>query len=449
MPYEGEFATYRSIRRIVENPKVQALLNRCRFLEIDRTQASTTPYAAPVAAAQLPELVLAIDGSYQEVDVKNGFPGAKVGYVTVASVLLDLHRITELDEYRPINPIEFRTTEHAETIDAAMPGTNITTIHETTARAAFRKQLYDVFYDVILDEVHHTRLLTTYEELLAHKPQTNPQSCPYKESNDCNIEFVVGPGISACPGCGGQIYSTDALRIHERFNDLGSNGEAFGLVMQVWERVLLVHYLRCFEKQNILDKVTKLAFFVDGPLAVFGPPAWLSAAISIELKRINTKVQQMTNKDLVIVGVEKTGNFVEHFSQIDQTEEPGVTRYGPRTYTLLVDAYIKSRITCSDSDRRYGKDTYFGRKMFYKSASGAMIVATIPFLNDAQDTLATDDPALYPQLPAIFTLLDKLASSRHLNAVTPLVAAHSYAAIPLNLGTRVLRSLALALMGER
>lgn len=173
MPYEGEFATYRSIRRIVENPKVQSLLNRCRFLEIDRTQASTTPNAAPAAVAQLPELVLAIDGSYQEVDVKNGFPGAKVGYVTVASVLLDLHRITELDEYRPINPIEFRTTEHAETIDAAMPGTNITTIHETTARAAFRKQLYDVFHDVILDEVHQTRLLATYEELLAHKPKTN------------------------------------------------------------------------------------------------------------------------------------------------------------------------------------------------------------------------------------------------------------------------------------
>ena len=73
---------------------------------------------------------------------------------------------------------------------------------------------------------------------------------------------------------------------------------------------------------------------------------------------------------------------------------------------MLTDDYIKRRIVYSDSDKRYGKDTYFGRKFFYKTSSGALIVATIPFLTDAQDTLDIDDISLYPQLGMACDLLD-------------------------------------------
>jgi hypothetical protein len=219
--------------------------------------------------------------------------------------------------------------------------------------------------------------------------------------------------------------------------------------MQVWERILLIHILCCFEMQGLLGKLDRLVFFVDGPLAVFGPPAWLSAAMSTELKRINGIVQRESGRDLTIVGVEKTGNFVTHFDEIDQTEIPGEPRFRPRSYLLLTDEYIKRRITCSESDKRFGQDTYFGRKFFYKTSGGARIVGTIPFLTDSQDTLDGDDITLYPQFPVVFSLLDRLASSRYVNAVSPLIAAHSHAAIPLNLGTKVLRSLAKALMGDR
>ncbi len=101
------------------------------------------------------------------------------------------------------------------------------------------------------------------------------------------------------------------MRIHERFNnDSGTYGEALGYVMQVWERLLLVHLLRCFEQRQWLGRLGDVAFFIDGPLAVFGPPAWLSAAISKELKRINEKVRAETGNDMIIVGIEKSGNFV-------------------------------------------------------------------------------------------------------------------------------------------
>lgn len=445
MPYEGEYASYLPLHRIAESDRVRQLLSRARTIQSTSGPDSPVPIPAPCFAGPLPEFVVAVDGSSAEVPVRNGYPGARVGYCTVASVLLNLCQVDALDEARPVDPKAFRQTEQSATIDAALPGANVVVRNHTSARESFREALYETFYDVIVDEDDRVRLLETYEALLALKPDGHLPACPY-EHEGCDEHFAVGSGTSTCR-CDRRkaLYSTDALRIHERFQDGGSNGEAYGEVMQVWERLLLVHLLRCFERRQWLDQIGRVAFFLDGPLAVFGHPAWLSAAISRELRRLNVLVRQATGNDLLLLGIEKSGTFVEHFAQLDQTDS-GEPRFGSRTYLLPNDAYIKQRIVFSTSPKRYGADTYFGRKVFYKTRSGARIVCDIPFLSDDQDTLTSDDVALYPQFPTICGLLDKLVSSRYPNALSPIVSAHAQAAIPLHLGSKVLQQLALALM---
>jgi hypothetical protein len=394
--------------------------------------------------------VVAIDGSNAEVNVKNGYPGAKVGYCTVASVLLDVKEMDRLDAQRPVDPREFRKTEEASTIDAALPGSNVVTRDHRSARDSFREALFEIFHDIVVDQDDGSTLLDTYEALLALKPSGGGgQLCPY-DYDGCQQHIPrVAAGIASCP-CSRRlpIYSTDALRIHERFHDLGTNGEAHGEVMQVWERVLLVHLLRGFENRGLLGKMGKIAFVLDGPLAVFGHPAWLSAAISTELKRINQIVRRDGGGETLLLGVEKTGTFVMHFDEIDITETPGELLFPPRSYMMLTDAYIKQRIIFSDSAKRYGEDTYFGRKFFYKTRSGARIVASLPFLDAAQDTLATDDITLYPQFGLLCALIDKLVSSRYPNSMSPLISAHAQAAIPLQLGTKVLEQLARILVRQ-
>jgi hypothetical protein len=446
MPYEGEFAGYRSIRRLVGADAVQQLLKRAKVASPHANQNNPQPSKSPDPSTTAPEFVIGIDGSYSEVPVRNGYPGAYVGYCTVASVLINLKLIDQLDEERPVDPQLFRKTEEAATVDAALPGSNVITRNHTAARDAFREGVFDVLHDKVVDEEDKTRLLDTYEALLALKPQGRGQTCPYDHLG-CDQHVVIPAGNTNCP-CekSRAIYSTDALRIHERFSHDGTNGEAFGLVSEVWGKVLLVHLLRCFERQGMLDELGRLAFVLDGPLGVFGPPAWLSAAISNELKRINGIFRKKTGTDLLILGIEKTGTFVSHFDEIDHTEQSGLPRFEPRTYLMLSDRYIKDRISLSDSQKRYGVDTYFGRKFFYKSNTGGRIVASIPFLTDEEDTLDTDDVSLYPQFGTACALLDKLASNRYPNAVTPLVSAHAEAAIPLELGRKVLQQLAKALM---
>lgn len=446
MPYENEFASYRPLRRIAESESVQALLKKSRIYIPSAATAKLAPLTPPSAAQESPSYVAAMDGSWAEVDVKNGFPGAKVGYVTVASVLVDLTRVGELDEHRPVDPVEFRKTEEASTLDAAIPGSNVVTRTHTSAKHSFREAVYENFHDLILDSGDGVSLLDTYEELL--KPRTaTPTACPYDDDSGCNQKFVIsGKGVGTC-NCSHKYptYSTDILRIHERFHDQGSNGEPFGEVMSVWERVLLVHLLRWFERRGLLKRLSRVAFVLDGPLALFGHPAWLSMCIKTELMRINSEVRKLAGEDLLIIGIEKTGTFVNHFEELDKRED-GSALFLPRNYALLTDSYIKQRIIFSSSDKRYGNDTYFGRKFFYKTASGARIVATIPFLSKEQDTLESDDVTLYPSFGTVCELLDKLASSQLPNSLAPVLSAHSHAAIPLTLGGKVLQQLANALM---
>lgn len=447
MPYEGEYAHYQPLKRIVDSDRVQQLLRRSRVLDASTLTQQTTPEVPPHCDNALPSLVVAIDGSHAEVDVLNGYPGAKVGYCSVASVVLNLAEVERLDAVRPIDPSDFRRTENPSSDASALPGCNIITRDHLSAKDSFRESLFELFHDAIVDEEDNTRLLATFQALLAYKP-SGTIACPYPHLG-CDRQVTVNANVSTCP-CDGRkpLFPSDALRIHERFNDeSGTNGEAFGYVLSVWERLLLIHLLRCFEQRDWLDRLNTIAFFVDGPLAIFGPPAWLSAAMSTELKRLNVIIRQKTGNDAMIVGIEKSGNFVAHFDEVDKRED-GSPFFTPRTYFMPTDQYIKERIIFSDSAKRYGADTYFGRKFFYKTKSGARIVANIPFLTSDQDSLATGDPALYPRFATVCVLLDKLVTSRFPNALAPIVSAHAQASIPLHLGQKVLRQLAQALMQE-
>lgn len=319
-----------------------------------------------------------------------------------------------------------------------------------SAKESLRRAIYQTFGSVRMSADGES-LLDTYEVLLGWKPATSrEQKCPY---DDCPVpdgEYRRGQGTYACPCERARLlYSTDALRIHEGMQDAGTNGAMFAEVMQVWERVWILHVLRTLESKTWLSSLRRLAIVLDGPLAVFGHPAWLSQAISQELYRLNTVIRRATGgQDLLLLGIEKGGMFAEHFDQIDRTDENGVDAFPRQTAGLITDDYIKRNIIFSDSPKPYGQDTYFGRKLFYKTASGARVVAVLPFLSDDHRDMACAKPSQYPRLADAMNVLDHLVSSRFANALTPLIAAHGEAAIPLNLGKKVLEDLARRMMRD-
>jgi hypothetical protein len=451
-PYDGEYASHSSLHRIASHPRVTTMLEQCKRQTAAETVGPPLVPAPIEPSGWLPDWVIALDGGYHQAQVANGYPGAEVCYLTVAAVMLDVLKMRELDKARPVHPRDFRATQQTGSLDCVLPGCNVVFKDEESAISSFRRAFYEETKAVAFTDGGET-LLDTYEALLARKPGgSQNQDCPYPDCDDGTghpHRYVPRPGCSGCVCPRKRVwYSTDAARIYLGMNPTGPSGAMFGEVMQVWERLSVISIIRSMVARGWASSFARVAIVLDGPLAIFSHPAWLSQVIIAELTDLNAVIRRETGgKDLLLIGVEKSGAFVDHFDRIDRLADGSQARFAPQSAFLISNDYIRRNIVISDG-KPHGIDTYFGRKVFYKTRSGARIVATLPILStDARDRNDIR-PDIYPRLADALSLLDSVVSSRYPNALAPLVAAHSEAAIPLNLGRKVLEQLAKELMHE-
>lgn len=446
MSFEGEFASYEPLRRVLDSEKVRALIARMYRKpreDEDFVEGSLVYKKDLVQSSLQTDLALAIDGSRHSVPVENGFPGADYGYVTIASVLIDLKQVGELAKNDFIDPKKFRETEKASTIESVFPGCNVILGGESSPKTSLRRALFDELKSNSVFSDSET-LLDTYEHLFRIKRRRfeNDKDLPWSPIEGIEEKMTYDYGEYTCPHTGKALFSTDALRLHELMNPSGSNGELFGQIMSTLEKLWLVHILRAFERKAWLGTLRKVAFLMDGPLAVFSTSSWLTKAIEVELKRINDLQKLINGEDLLIIGIEKSGPFFNHFLEIDTSEDGIKDKFPTQSALLLNDEYIKQNIIFSESLKPYGQDTYFGRKFFYKTLSGHKIVPVVAYYDDVQKNLDTARPEQFSRLADVMNLLDRLSSNRYPNSVSPLISAHSEAAIPLNIGKRIFEDIA-------
>ena len=448
MSFEGEFASYEPLRRLMESDKVKALQKRFKVchkdkIETDRMKQSIVKKTDLEGSCLQPKYIIAIDGSNLVGKAENGFPGAEFGYITIASVLLKLDLIKQLESNKFIDPRLAKKTEDATSIETVFPGCNVILDNEEDAKSSVRKAIYEEFGRNKIFKNCET-LLDTYEYLFQLKIDSEGKSTSMPKSpiEGVDEDMTYGMGIYKCPHSGKTLYSTDALRLHELLNPSGTSGELYGQIMSTMEKLWLVHILRAFEQNGWLEYAQEYAFVMDGPLAVFSTSSWLTKVISKEIKRINDKQKKVSGVDLLIIGIEKSGTFFNHFTEIDTDEEGHADVFPNQSALLLDDYYIKKNIIYSESSKPYGQDTYFGRKFFYKTKSGQKIVPVACTFTDYQKNLATANPDQFPRLADIMTLLDSVVSCRYPNSISPLISAHAEAAIPLNLGKRLFDEIA-------
>ena len=451
MPHEGEQTSYVALSRIAKSEKIRQFLQRCVKRHLDKEESKDFETFGLLKApppSQLPRFILAIDGSYAPLTVENGFPGAELGFISAALVLLDLNRIQALSRERFPAPTEVERTTRTDAGEFALPGCNIQFEDALDPKQSFRRQLYEAFSELRTAEDGES-LLDTYHALLQYKGHDREERCPYEDCQKPNQRLDHGESAYTC-SCPLErpLYSTDALRIHEAFNPVGPSGEAYGEVMQVTERLLLLNFLRTLEQKGWIDSLARIAFVIDGPLAVFGHPAWLKDAIQKELQRINRHIREATGMDLLLLGIEKSGVFMEHFIRLDTNPDGSPGRFPKGTVFLLVDSYIKEQIILSQSSRPYGYQTYFGRKFLYKTRSGARIVGMTPYLEESHMNLTTASQEQFPRLADALALLDALVSTRYPDAVVPIVEAHAQATIARGIGTRILEQLVNELLKD-
>lgn len=444
MSFEGEFAHYEPLRRVLDNEKVKDFLSKMKIRETSTvteeaiSKVLNKPQLQKNSAIQ-PDLVLAIDGSFVEAPVKHGYPNANMGYVTVASVLIDLKKLEKLEFEEFPDPKAVRNTENVGSVESVFPGCNVFTENESP-KETYRRILYEELKDKKVFESGET-LLETYEVLLKYHIQ-NPVRAKSPIENFEDKEMTIDFGKYTCPYSGKALYSSDALRLHELMNPMGSNGELFGQTMSTLEKLWFMNIIRYFEKENLLSTLRRIAFFIDGPLAIFSTDAWLKDSICKELARINEIQKSINGSDLLIIGLEKSGTFFNHFVELDTERDGNIGKFPKEGILLLDDNYIKKNIIISESTKPYGADTYFGRKFFYKAKAGQLLVPVLPFFTNYQKDTKTANPDQFPRLSDALALLDKMVSNQYPNSTMPLISAHAEAAIPLNIGSKIFEQIA-------
>jgi hypothetical protein len=258
---------------------------------------------------------------------------------------------------------------------------------------------------------------------------------------DCGqgpVEVQDIPDQQKCPNCGADVYPTDCLRIWEEVSDYQSNQIAISRLMLVLEHIIPIHYMRhLFKNAPLL--LSGIAFFVDGPLAFFGTPAWLHRSVMIFLQEVNRKLAKHHQLPLTVIGLQKTGQVVDHVNLID--------RYIPTNRLLVIDDDYRYKFILSGreaSGNGFGFETYYGQDFIYKTQNGRTFVFALPYPYASKDTPGVNfikekiKFSNYLQLPQALRLISYLESDLFENAVVPIALAHRFTAISFVPGGRVL-----------
>jgi hypothetical protein len=464
MPYQNEYASKSSHFDIVRNPQIADFLGACEYLREpseDEGKAMGAHFEPPplTQGIPLPEYVIAVDGSLHEdaLDPQR-FPSTRFGYIKVSTVLIDLTEFGALwiDKGRFVDPFKVaKLRDGTDALTFPLPSANVTWGGKRTVRDSFRAAV-----DAHLssprtrwNEVDPTTSLrTTLFRLASTRPDLGTgdpsklkiHRCPNEDCGQGPIEVRDIPDQQFCPHCGSEVYPSDCLRVWEEVQEFQPNIQAISRLMLIVEHMLPIHYIRHVREVGLSRQLLSgTAFFVDGPLAVFGNGAWLHGSIMRYLHETNADLQERGNAPVLMIGLQKTGQVVEHMALIDRFVERD------RIFSLDDEyryAYVLGRDAAGNG---FGFETYYGQDFIYKTPSGRTFVFALPypFPNKEQQsgrpfTVVKTDLGNYPDLPRALALIQHFESDLYQNSVVPIALAHRYTAISLSPGGKVLNLLA-------
>lgn len=386
--------------------------------------------------------VIGVDGSLMPVQVRDGLPSVYYGYAQAAAIWLDVDAMESQRQERFVDPVVLHHAVNSALVSLDLPLAGAYLREGMSIQESWREGIYSLFRAKKIEVNRLDQSLLQLLMLLHGVPGapavTLPVDCPYDQCSESAVP--VGTDGTSCPGCGRRLYPTDTLRVYEEVTEEGSNQVALSRLMQVIELLVMVGLTTLLWEQSRHDLLRSTLFIMDGPLAVYGPPAKLRG-------RAVTYFQQMIattpGAGPYLCGVEKTGTVVDYATALVRHDalKPGDL--------LIIDAEVLAAVTNANNPVAYGAETYWGRKFIYRSLDGRIVVITVPSATGQpyDDHGGQPGPDGYPSLPAILDVIDRTGSSMYRDGLIPVALAHSKAAFPIGVGTDVLRLVAKRKLG--
>ncbi|MFH9547700.1 hypothetical protein [Streptomyces sp. NPDC017435] len=385
---------------------------------------------------------IAVDGSLMVVPVRDGLPSVRYGYAQSAAIWLDISAMEHQKKQRFVDPVALGQAVNSALVSYDLPVAGAYVRQGVSIADSWRETIDSIFRAKKIEVNRMNQSLLSLLFLLHGIPaapaKTVPVNCP--ASRCTQKEIPVPQRGASCPACSTHLYPTDVLRIHEEVVEDGSNESALGRLMQVVELLVVTGLATLLWEQSRSALFGSTMFIMDGPMAVYGPPAKLR---SRALKFFQSMASTTPGSAPYICGIEKTGTVVDYATTLARHDvlKPGDL--------LVVDADVIAAITNTENPAAYGAETYWGRKFAYRSVDGRTVVLTVlpPEGNPYDDHGGQPLPSAYPSLPAILDVVDRTGSSMYRNGIIPVSLAHSKAAYPIGVGTDVLRLAAREKLG--
>ena len=445
MPYKGERAYKGGHTDIVKNPDVASFLQQCEYMKVpseDEGDKIAQLYKEVELEDVLPDRVVASDASTYSEPINKNFPSTQIGYVKVSLVLVDVNNYDGLyTKNRFVDPFKVaQLHKNSDAIAFTLPGSNIKYKNETSVADGFRRAVYDQYcsQNTQFSKTGDYNIKGTlfYFDQILDEPLLEVHKCPACGYDEKKFKFDHSE-ILKCPKCNNDIYFTDSLRLHEQISDFGNSTSAITRFMNVTEHLLMATLIRMMA-DNYPEALSKMAFIIDGPLAIFGQPARVHARLMRLYYDISQKLQSMNLSAPIIMGLQKTGQLAEHAESINRFLKP-------KTFKIIDDEYRAKYITGFDNTaENFGHETYYGQDFIFKSASGKVFVVDVPYPfpnKNKKNDFAKQKVDLNSYgniISRTFNLIQHFEFELYENAIVPIALAHRHASISLVPGGKVL-----------
>lgn len=418
----NEWAAKINHTHVIKDPFIQNFVNNCTFpksAEDIEDQDKKLIYSLDENLDNPIHHILAVDGGYTTVEVKKSFPSSQIAFFQFGALLFKKDDLESLSEKAFIFPEDMQKLHNLQRFKLAIPIKNVISKDQKSLTASVRKTIYDFF----IQQRESSSFMETLSWFIFEEFKSSPLES-YVLSNDPNkgvgsgnislvknemtkdYTFNLGSGV---------VYLTDVFRLHEAIDDEQGAGGILGYLTRLVEQIILVHFIRLILKlQPALLK--KFLFITDGPLSFSGQ----TANMHKPMRELCNYLQE--NEALYLVGLEKSGAFVEHAHEICLPKE-GKIVLNKGKYILLSNEYIYKYIVPGDHTKTiYAETSYYGGKVIYHSTDEQVIVLTVPIKN--KDVIKNPDPKFYNNLHVILINIKKLKCDMYDDSIIPVALAN-------------------------
>ncbi len=410
-----EFASKSNHIHIIKDPEVQKFLSQHELPKEGDEISLFTQYLVDIDydVVDSVEYIIAVDGGDTTVPVKSKFPSSTITFFQFGANLLKISDLKELREQPFISPQSISKLKELQRIKFTLPTKNIGLIDENGKRATLtysvRKALYEFFKQHDFLSTLKWFLFEEYkknpksERELASHPINSSTKKVVIERDKINSEYKI-------QHADGDLFLTDIFRLHEVVDeDLGAGG-IVGYLRNLIEHFILIDTIRGLYRVK-KDTLKEVLFVKDGPLGFFGQTANMHEPMRELLNHLNSEL------NIFLAGIEKSGPFVEHALEIKDKIKQG------QAY-LLSNKHIYKYIKPGDSDNpeAYGRSSYYGSKVIFKSRDERIYVITIP--TEKSEVVLNPIKSDFKHIDIIMKYIERLKSDMYDNSLLPIALAN-------------------------